>query len=103
MNGSPFGSAHQDVLSQTPTDADSKARLVEEIRSRAKMAFARKDMPVCDALCGPGAPAPDAAAPHGGPQVLQGARGAAGRAALQRVAAPRSSAGVEMVSRDSSE
>eukprot|EP00629_Pelagomonadales_sp_RCC1024_P011981 CAMPEP_0119289048 /NCGR_PEP_ID=MMETSP1329-20130426/38318_1 /TAXON_ID=114041 /ORGANISM="Genus nov. species nov., Strain RCC1024" /LENGTH=382 /DNA_ID=CAMNT_0007289833 /DNA_START=114 /DNA_END=1258 /DNA_ORIENTATION=- len=50
MNGSPFGGAHQDVLGQTPTDPDSKARLVEEIRSRAKMAFARKDMPVCDAL-----------------------------------------------------
>ena len=48
--GSPFGSAHQDVLGQTPTDPESKQRLVDEIKDRARKAFARRDMPVCEAL-----------------------------------------------------
>ena len=50
MGGSPFGSAHQDVLGQTPTDPESKQRLVDEIKDRARKAFARRDMPVCEAL-----------------------------------------------------
>ena len=47
---SPFGGAHQDVLGQKPTDPESKVSLVAEIKDRARKAFARKDMPVCDAL-----------------------------------------------------
>lgn len=50
MHNSPFGGAHQDVLSQKPTDPESKQSLVDEIKDRARKAFARKDMPVCDAL-----------------------------------------------------
>lgn len=45
-----FGGAHQDVLNQKPTDPESKANLVGEIKNRARMAFGRKDMPVCEAL-----------------------------------------------------
>ena len=50
MGGSPFGSAHQDVLGQTPSDPESKQRLVDEIKDRARKAFGRRDMPVCEAL-----------------------------------------------------
>ncbi|KAH8065874.1 hypothetical protein JL722_261 [Aureococcus anophagefferens] len=50
MMNSPFGGAHQDVLGQKPSDPESKASLVAEIKDRARKAFARKDMPVCEAL-----------------------------------------------------
>jgi hypothetical protein len=50
MGGSPFGSAHQDVLGQTPTDPEAKQKLVDEIKDRARKAFGRRDMPVCEAL-----------------------------------------------------
>ena len=50
MMNSPFGGAHQDVLGQKPNDPESKASLVAEIKDRARKAFARKDMPVCEAL-----------------------------------------------------
>ena len=52
MTSSRFTGAHQDVLGQKPTDPESKKSLVEEIKSRARMAFGRKDMPVCEALYG---------------------------------------------------
>jgi len=41
---------HNDVLMREPGDAAETARLVEELRQRAKGAFGQKDMPSCEAL-----------------------------------------------------
>mmetsp|Transcript_15336 Transcript_15336/g.23417 ORF Transcript_15336/g.23417 Transcript_15336/m.23417 type:complete len:400 (+) Transcript_15336:94-1293(+) len=43
---------HADVLNEEPTDETAKLRLVEEIKNRAKGAFAQKDMPSAELLYG---------------------------------------------------
>ena len=45
-----FGKAHQDVLSAKPETEEEKAGLLTELKERAKVAFGRKDMPICEAL-----------------------------------------------------
>mmetsp|Transcript_6781 Transcript_6781/g.21830 ORF Transcript_6781/g.21830 Transcript_6781/m.21830 type:complete len:403 (+) Transcript_6781:22-1230(+) len=44
------GGAHSDVLRAKPETEEEKAALVAEIKERAKKAFARKEMPTCEAL-----------------------------------------------------
>jgi len=49
----PYASnRHADVLNEEPTDEAAKVRLVEEIKNRAKGAFAQKDMPSAELLYG---------------------------------------------------
>jgi hypothetical protein len=49
----PYASnRHADVLNEEPTDEAGKMRLVEEIKNRAKGAFAQKDMPSAELLYG---------------------------------------------------
>lgn len=43
---------HADVLNEEPKDDDAKMRLVNEIKNRAKGAFAQKDMPSAELLYG---------------------------------------------------
>lgn len=54
MNGpssNPYaGNRHADVLHLEPTDETAKVRLVEEVKNRAKGAFAQKDMPSAELL-----------------------------------------------------
>mmetsp|Transcript_75761 Transcript_75761/g.190530 ORF Transcript_75761/g.190530 Transcript_75761/m.190530 type:complete len:399 (+) Transcript_75761:61-1257(+) len=51
--GNPYASnRHADVLNEEPTDDAAKLRLVEEIKNRAKGAFAQKDMPSAELLYG---------------------------------------------------
>lgn len=51
--GNPYaGNRHADVLSEVPKDEPAKIRLVEEIKNRAKGAFAQKDMPSAEMLYG---------------------------------------------------
>eukprot|EP00428_Durinskia_dybowskii_P013292 CAMPEP_0170220762 /NCGR_PEP_ID=MMETSP0116_2-20130129/10069_1 /TAXON_ID=400756 /ORGANISM="Durinskia baltica, Strain CSIRO CS-38" /LENGTH=398 /DNA_ID=CAMNT_0010471441 /DNA_START=38 /DNA_END=1234 /DNA_ORIENTATION=- len=51
--GNPYAAhRHADVLNESPADDDSKLRLVEEIKNRAKGAFAQKDMPSAELLYG---------------------------------------------------
>merc|ERR1719253_1524543 len=45
-----LGGMHNDVLMREPGDAAETARLVEELRQRAKGAFGQKDMRSCEAL-----------------------------------------------------
>lgn len=44
------GNRHADVLHEEPTDEAAKLRLVEEVKNRAKGAFAQKDMPSAELL-----------------------------------------------------
>lgn len=46
------GNAHADVLNDEPADDGAKLRLVEEIKNRAKGAFAQKDMRSAELLYG---------------------------------------------------
>jgi len=49
----PYSSnRHADVLGEEPTDEAAKFRLVEELKNRAKGAFAQKDMPSAELLYG---------------------------------------------------
>lgn len=49
----PYSSnRHADVLNEEPKDEAAKLRLVEEIKNRAKGAFAQKDMPSAELLYG---------------------------------------------------
>jgi activator of HSP90 ATPase len=51
--GNPYASnRHGDVLNEEPADDTGKLRLVEEIKNRAKGAFAQKDMPSAELLYG---------------------------------------------------
>lgn len=51
--GNPYASnRHADVLNEEPKDDEAKIRLVEEIKNRAKGAFAQKDMPSAELLYG---------------------------------------------------
>jgi len=46
----PFENIHKDVLESKPEDDEGKARLVEELKSRAKKEFAQKYMPAAERL-----------------------------------------------------
>lgn len=50
VSSSPFMNAHSDVIDAKPFTDEEKAGLVAEIKERAKKAFAKKEMPVCEAL-----------------------------------------------------
>jgi len=46
----PFENIHKDVLESEPEDDEGKARLVDELKSRAKKEFAQKYMPAAERL-----------------------------------------------------
>jgi len=51
LTSNPYsGHRHADVLHEEPTDDAVKLRLVEEVKARAKGAFAQKDMPSAELL-----------------------------------------------------
>lgn len=53
VSANPYaGNRHADVLNEEPTDEAAKLRLVEEVKNRAKGAFAQKDMPSAELLYG---------------------------------------------------
>jgi hypothetical protein len=48
--GSPFENIHKEVLEAEPEDDEGRARLVEELKARAKKEFATKYMPAAERL-----------------------------------------------------
>merc|ERR1719488_388424 len=48
--GNPFENIHKDVLESEPEDDEGRARLVDELKSRAKKEFAQKYMPAAARL-----------------------------------------------------
>jgi hypothetical protein len=53
IGSNPYaGNRHADVLGAEPTEEGEKLRLLEEVKNRAKGAFAQKDMPSAELLYG---------------------------------------------------